>query len=39
MEDPNSDRDLNDPMVPLERLMMILMDLDAPKPGGPPEAW
>ena len=39
MEDLNSDRNLDDLKVPLERLMMILMDLDAPKPGGPPEAW
>ena len=40
MEDLNSDRNLDDLELPLERLMTILMDLDAPrKPGGPPEAW
>ena len=38
-EEPNALKELNDLMVPLERLMMIPMDLDAPRPGGPPEAW
>ena len=35
---PNSHQDRKNRMVPLERLMKILNDLKAPRPGGPPAA-
>ena len=35
---PNSHQNRDDLKVPLERLMMILNDLKAPRPGGPPAA-
>ena len=39
-EDLDSDQNRDDLKLPLQRLMTILIDLDAPmKPGGPPEAW
>ena len=35
---PNSHQNHRDLMAPLERLMTILNDVKAPRPGGPPEA-